>query len=52
MRSAMRLYSGPVFGSESQACWAQLLESPALPKLEIIEAKLRDYAVVAEFTVP
>ena len=48
----LTLYSGPVYGSESSACWAQLLDTPSLPDIDVIVAKLRDDAVVAEFTVP
>ena len=47
----LTLYSGPVFGSESKACWAQLLDTPSLPEFDVIEAKLHDDGVVAEFTV-
>ena len=48
----LTLYAGPVFGSESKACWAQLLDTPSLPEFDIIGAKLHDEAAVAEFTVP
>ncbi len=48
----LQLYAGPVYGSESEACWAQLLDTPSLPEFDVILDKLRDDSVIAEFTVP
>ena len=48
----LTLYAGPVYGSETKACWAQLLDTPSLPEFDVIGAKLGDEAVIAEFTVP
>lgn len=48
----LTLYAGPVYGSlETDACWAQLLETPSLPEFDLIQVKLNDDAIVAEFTV-
>ena len=47
----LTLYAGPVYGSQSNACWAQILDPPTLPELDIIEAKLLDDEVIAAFTV-
>jgi len=47
----LQLYAGPVYGSESEACWAQLLDTPSLPEFDVILDKLRPDTVTAEFTV-
>lgn len=48
----LTLYSGPVHASSGKACWAELLNTPALPKFDVIRAKLRDDNAVSQFTVP
>lgn len=48
----LTLYAGPVYGSKTEACWAQLLDTPSLPEFDIIGAKLHEEAVVADFTAP
>ncbi|MCY4060502.1 MAG: NotI family restriction endonuclease [Gammaproteobacteria bacterium] len=49
----LTLYAGPVFPSRNgDACWAHLLDTPSLPEFDVIRAKLRPDAAVAEFTVP
>ena len=48
----LKLYAGPVYGSESEACWAQLLDTPSLPEFDVISDKLKDNAMVVEFRVP
>lgn len=48
----LQLYAGPVYGSESEACWAQLLDTPSLPEFDVVLDKLRTDAVTAQFTVP
>ncbi len=48
----LELYTGPVYGSESEACWAQLLDTPSLPEFDVILDKLRDDCVTTEFTAP
>jgi len=47
----LQLCAGPVYGSESEACWAQLLDTPSLPEFDVILDKLRPDTVTAEFTV-
>ena len=51
-QDGLTLYSGPVYGSDTEACWAQLLDSPSLPDFDIMEAKLRNESAAAEFIVP
>lgn len=48
----LKLYAGPVYGSESEACWAQLLDTPSLPEFDVISDKLQGNAVVVEFRAP
>ena len=49
--SDIKLYSGPVQSKNGEACWAELLNTPAIPKVGILTDKLNNRNRIAEFTV-
>lgn len=50
-RGDIRLYSGPVQSRKGEACWSELLNTPAIPKVDILTEKLNKGNRIAEFTV-
>ena len=48
----LRLYSGPVQSTSGEACWAELLNTPSIPEVEILQRKLSAESMVSEFVVP
>ena len=49
--SDIKLYSGPVQSKNGEACWAELLNTPAIPRVGILTDKLNNRNRIAEFTV-
>ena len=48
----IRLYAGPIQSKDGVACWTELLNTPALPKTSMLQAKLNDYWLIVELVVP
>jgi len=48
----IRLYSGPVLSSNGEACWSDLLSTPAFPAFGKFQSKLRLRHPAVEFVVP
>ena len=46
------LYAGPIQSKDGAACWTELLNTPALPKVDTLQDKLDDNRVIAELVVP
>lgn len=47
----VRLYSGPVTSRKGEACWAELLNTPLLPDVDILQDKLETGDAIAEFRI-
>ena len=47
----VRLYSGPVLSRHGEASWAELLNTPTVPPVAVLEDKLTDGKVIAEIHV-
>lgn len=48
----IRLYAGPIRSRNGEACWTELLNTPATPSFDALDGKLDDDRMVAELTVP
>ena len=48
----IRLYAGPIQSKDGTACWTELLNTPALPKVDTLQDKLDDNQLIAELVVP
>ncbi len=44
----VELYAGPVMSQHGKACWAELLNAPTVPTVDILGDKLTDGKVIAE----
>ena len=47
----VRLYSGPITSQHGEACWAELLNTPTVPTVDILDEKLHAKDVIAEIHV-
>lgn len=47
----LRLYSGPVIGKRGEACWTELLLTPALPNIDVLDGKLSSSNSIANLIV-
>ena len=47
----VHLYSGPVMSASGEACWAELLNTPIVPSVDVLDNKLDDREVIAEIQV-
>lgn len=50
--SDVQLYSGPVSSNNGEACWAEMLNTPVVPPVDILSEKLVDENVIARILVP
>lgn len=48
----IKLYTGPIQSRDGEACWTELLNTPAMPNLNVIQDKLKDDRLIAELVVP
>lgn len=49
--NAVRLYSGPVTSRNGEACWAELLNTPIVPTVDVLSGKLDEANAIAEIQV-
>lgn len=48
----IQLYAGPIQSRNGEACWTELLSTPATPSFDVLDGKLKDDRMVVELTVP
>lgn len=48
----IRLYAGPILSHRGEACWTELLYTPATPSVDVLHGKLDEDSVIAELIVP
>ena len=48
---SVHLYSGPVTSQHGEACWAELLNTPIVPSVDILHDKLVDANAIAEIHI-
>lgn len=48
----IQLFAGPVHSEAGEACWTELLDTPATPNVDVIESKLLSDRLVGKLVVP
>ncbi len=47
----VHLYSGPITSQQGEACWAELLNTPVVPTIDILRDKLVNKNAIAKIHV-
>ena len=50
--NGIRLYTGPIHSRNGEACWTELLDTPATPSVDMLHSKLDDDRVITKLVVP
>ena len=48
----IKLYTGPVTSDSGEACWAEILNRPVYPGVEILDAKLASKEPIVDVRAP
>ena len=48
----IKLYTGPVVSDNGEACWVEILNTPAYPDVDLLEAKLANKEPVVDIRAP